>query len=279
MKSATGSALKPATGSALKPTVGSALKPSVGSALKSSVGSALKSSVGSALKTADGGAFQPRVVVRGPKKFAPARSRPTEESEDESEPESSELEDDSDEDESDSDGEESSEGDDEDEDEDDEDEDDSEEDGSDADDDDDAPKERSSGFKSWALKQMGEKEQAHPDLLATAPTGPKTYFPAPGKTGEFVGPMGATLVVPDSSLLKGSEPGSSSRPVLKRRPSVAEARMELPILAEEQGIVEAVLMYPVVVICGETGSGKTTQVPQMLYEAGFGFPGSSELLS
>jgi predicted ATPase len=35
-------------------------------------------------------------------------------------------------------------------------------------------------------------------------------------------------------------------------------------------------MYPVVVICGETGSGKTTQVPQMLYEAGFGFKNSGE---
>jgi predicted ATPase len=52
--------------------------------------------------------------------------------------------------------------------------------------------------------------------------------------------------------------------------------MELPILAEEQPIIEAIRMYPVVVICGETGSGKTTQVPQMLYEAGFGFKNSGE---
>ncbi|KAG8713137.1 putative ATP-dependent RNA helicase DHR1 [Ceratobasidium sp. 394] len=50
--------------------------------------------------------------------------------------------------------------------------------------------------------------------------------------------------------------------------------MELPILAEEQEIVEAVLLNSVVVLSGETGSGKTTQVPQFLYEAGFGVPGS-----
>jgi len=35
-------------------------------------------------------------------------------------------------------------------------------------------------------------------------------------------------------------------------------------------------MNPVVIIAGETGSGKTTQVPQMLYEAGFGFKASGE---
>lgn len=34
--------------------------------------------------------------------------------------------------------------------------------------------------------------------------------------------------------------------------------------------MEAVLSHDVVVLCGETGCGKTTQVPQFLYEAGFG---------
>jgi ATP-dependent RNA helicase DHX37/DHR1 len=68
--------------------------------------------------------------------------------------------------------------------------------------------------------------------------------------------------------------GSGPRPSMKRRPSVDEARQQLPVVAEEQPIMEAILLNPVVVICGETGSGKTTQIPQMLYEAGFGFPGS-----
>uniref|UniRef100_A0A672UVG8 Activating signal cointegrator 1 complex subunit 3 n=1 Tax=Strigops habroptila TaxID=2489341 RepID=A0A672UVG8_STRHB len=43
----------------------------------------------------------------------------------------------------------------------------------------------------------------------------------------------------------------------------------LPILAEEQVIMEAINENPIVIICGETGSGKTTQVPQFLYEAGY----------
>lgn len=38
--------------------------------------------------------------------------------------------------------------------------------------------------------------------------------------------------------------------------------------------MEAIHNNPCVVICGETGSGKTTQIPQFLYEAGYGSPDS-----
>ena len=48
-----------------------------------------------------------------------------------------------------------------------------------------------------------------------------------------------------------------------------ESRLRLPILAEEQVVMETINENPVVIICGETGSGKTTQVPQFLYEAGY----------
>ncbi|XP_015600106.1 probable ATP-dependent RNA helicase kurz [Cephus cinctus] len=56
---------------------------------------------------------------------------------------------------------------------------------------------------------------------------------------------------------------------LNRKSEIQEARLKLPVLAEEQGIVEAINDNPVVLITGETGSGKTTQVPQFLYEAGY----------
>ncbi|KAL6113767.1 dhx37 [Pungitius sinensis] len=54
-----------------------------------------------------------------------------------------------------------------------------------------------------------------------------------------------------------------------RSPKIQEARLKLPVLADEQVIMEAVRENPCIVICGETGSGKTTQVPQFLYEAGY----------
>jgi len=50
---------------------------------------------------------------------------------------------------------------------------------------------------------------------------------------------------------------------------IQEQRQQLPILMEEQTIMEAIHDHPVVIIHGETGSGKTTQVPQFLFEAGY----------
>lgn len=56
---------------------------------------------------------------------------------------------------------------------------------------------------------------------------------------------------------------------VQRSQHIQEQRQKLPIICEEQPIVEAINENPVVIICGETGSGKTTQVPQFLYEAGY----------
>ncbi|KAJ2804411.1 putative ATP-dependent RNA helicase DHR1, partial [Coemansia furcata] len=53
---------------------------------------------------------------------------------------------------------------------------------------------------------------------------------------------------------------------------IQQQRAQLPVYAEEQQIMEAIAENPVVVLSGETGSGKTTQVPQFLFEAGYGDP-------
>src|SRR6185369_3675489 len=48
---------------------------------------------------------------------------------------------------------------------------------------------------------------------------------------------------------------------------------ELPITARKDDIVAAIREWQVVVIAGETGSGKTTQIPKMCLEAGLGIEG------
>ncbi|CAH2052258.1 unnamed protein product, partial [Iphiclides podalirius] len=56
---------------------------------------------------------------------------------------------------------------------------------------------------------------------------------------------------------------------VKRDPKIQVARLKLPILAEEQRIMELVNENEFLIVAGETGSGKTTQIPQFLYEAGY----------
>jgi pre-mRNA-splicing factor ATP-dependent RNA helicase DHX16 len=49
---------------------------------------------------------------------------------------------------------------------------------------------------------------------------------------------------------------------------LADVRKTLPVFAYREEIIAAVQEHQVLIIVGETGSGKTTQVPQYLYEAG-----------
>ncbi|GAA5993596.1 hypothetical protein JCM10908_000131 [Rhodotorula pacifica] len=55
----------------------------------------------------------------------------------------------------------------------------------------------------------------------------------------------------------------------RRAQSIDEVRKSLPVFAWRQQFLDAVKQYQVLVIEGETGSGKTTQLPQYLYEAGY----------
>ena len=54
-----------------------------------------------------------------------------------------------------------------------------------------------------------------------------------------------------------------------RTEEVTKARKKLPIIAEEANLIDEIKCNPMVIVCGETGSGKTTQLPQFLYEHGF----------
>ncbi|KAJ0385831.1 hypothetical protein COL922a_005535 [Colletotrichum nupharicola] len=55
----------------------------------------------------------------------------------------------------------------------------------------------------------------------------------------------------------------------KKQLSIQETRKSLPIYAYRDDFLAAMKKYQILVIVGETGSGKTTQLPQYLHEAGY----------
>src|SRR5206468_3690811 len=60
---------------------------------------------------------------------------------------------------------------------------------------------------------------------------------------------------------------------MSRIPHVDLSDAALPINARREEILAAVERSPVIIVCGETGSGKTTQLPKMLLEMGRGKAG------
>ena len=51
--------------------------------------------------------------------------------------------------------------------------------------------------------------------------------------------------------------------------SIEATRKSLPIYTFREEILDAVKEHQVLIVCAETGSGKTTQLPQYLHEAGY----------
>lgn len=145
-------------------------------------------------------------------------------------------------------------------------------------------KRKSGGFKEWANQQLGIEVRSE-EGAPLQPSQPAVKR----QEGPLRGPLGEELVVPVNSLMSGPAstngaldilPKKTKRPpviIVERSEELQAKRLQLPILAEEDTIMEAIRLHSVVVLCGETGSGKTTQVPQFLYEAGFGTPGSGKI--
>ncbi|OII75511.1 DHR1 family SFII helicase [Cryptosporidium ubiquitum] len=61
----------------------------------------------------------------------------------------------------------------------------------------------------------------------------------------------------------------NDRPSINRTPEIEFQRSELPVRVYEFEILDAVENNDVTIVTGATGSGKSTQVPQLLYEAGY----------
>ncbi|TPX36562.1 hypothetical protein SmJEL517_g01215 [Synchytrium microbalum] len=82
--------------------------------------------------------------------------------------------------------------------------------------------------------------------------------------------------VVQSGLAKSSTKEDAEQAELKKMSdaqrkemSMQQIRQSLPIFSYREQLLEAIEQFQVVVIVGETGSGKTTQIPQYLHEAGY----------
>ncbi|KAB7494273.1 hypothetical protein Anas_11781 [Armadillidium nasatum] len=71
-----------------------------------------------------------------------------------------------------------------------------------------------------------------------------------------------------SSSEEESEEESFAEPKQKKM-SIAEVRRSLPVYPFREALLQAIEEHQILIIEGETGSGKTTQIPQYLHEAGY----------
>ena len=132
-----------------------------------------------------------------------------------------------------------------------------------------ARKGQSSAFKAWATQQINEAVGFKPACTDSDPQ----WTEASKTITKFKPRIPESEPLPPELRTAGIVLGRKAYSTkVERSTEIQAARMLLPVVAEEQKIMEAIFNNPCVVIWGATGSGKTTQVPQFLYEAGFGDP-------
>ncbi|KAK9461101.1 P-loop containing nucleoside triphosphate hydrolase protein [Lipomyces oligophaga] len=126
---------------------------------------------------------------------------------------------------------------------------------------------RGQSFKDWAETQLRGGTTEELSNLNTFPSLVQNYTPVDR-------PEDRNSPPPDIVTLDDADKRRSYFVNLDRDEDIQSSRLLLPVVQEEQRIMEAINNNLCVVICGETGSGKTTQVPQFLLEAGYGDPNS-----
>lgn len=73
----------------------------------------------------------------------------------------------------------------------------------------------------------------------------------------------------ETHQLNGKVSNDDHRASIARKQKILQQRKSLPIASVEKQLVEKVSNNDTLIIVGETGSGKTTQLPQYLFNAGF----------
>jgi len=126
------------------------------------------------------------------------------------------------------------------------------------------------------------EESAHPDAILTAPDAKDLSVPVPLKYDamEALNELLEELNEEDEESLAEKHSNKYLRKVnlgdakpdlhpVERSEEMEKLRQDLPVFMHEKEVLESVENNLVTIICGETGSGKSTQVPQFLYEYGY----------
>ncbi|HET8598652.1 MAG TPA: hypothetical protein VFM22_12920, partial [Castellaniella sp.] len=110
-------------------------------------------------------------------------------------------------------------------------------------------------------------EKSSPDAARRdRPDAPQTARPADGKpAGRGSGRRAPRPRGPQPVDAGRAPAGAGDRPL----PAISYPE-DLPVSACRQQIARAIADHPVVIVCGETGSGKTTQLPKICLELGRG---------
>ncbi len=75
------------------------------------------------------------------------------------------------------------------------------------------------------------------------------------------------------NLQKSIDHSAQQCQLRRQNKPITEYPEELPVSQKRDEIIQAIKSHQVIIICGETGSGKTTQLPKMCLDAGLGIHG------
>ncbi|CAM0142926.1 Salivary acidic proline-rich phosphoprotein 1/2 [Umbelopsis sp. WA50703] len=90
--------------------------------------------------------------------------------------------------------------------------------------------------------------------------------------GTYEQPVNSTAEAISNSKRFKPPTQKQERDLLKRRQELLEFRKNLPVYSAHEQIIDGIKKNDTVVIVGETGSGKTTQIPQFIWECGLASP-------